>query len=502
MDIEEPVPMNLRLGRWSDTGAPVSLPPKVHRHPIYALGLSGTGKSTLLGQLALQWSAMGEGVLVIDVKDGQLARDIVARSDPDNTILVAPGLCYFDNHPHHWGLNLLELPNRYRQTVSEAVNNVLSMLERLDRADYTQMTLLRTQLDCAVRLVLYEPEPNLRRVREALTNEGYRKVLMAQHGHHLNPEVLDHFARFDDPKSNSNYGRAKDIVSTVNRLKEILTPEELAWMLIQQRSTMRFGEWLEAGKLVVVDCASGMSNRNAELLGNLVLTQMMHFTFMRTVSESDPWAGITRPIRLICDEFDLLAGNNFSRLISKARSYRVFPVMSHQNLDQLKVGRGAAQTLYNDASGVPVMLAFALTDQDRATIRRLRQIDEAEATSAYTATLSLKSVSMPLGLLDAGQSALIELFNWQTVGDPAKVDRAIEAQRPYVTAERQLRETVQADDPTAHQRRTAKPKAKKPPVETPDESPGGRDLPPGAESVSEAQRGSAGKATVPPPEAY
>lgn len=495
--------MNLKVGTWRDVGQPVLLPDKVHRNPIYMLGISGSGKSTALGQMALQWSQMGEGVLVIDVKDGQLARNVITRADPANTILVAPGLCYFENHPHHWGLNILEMPNRYRETVSQVVDNVLSMLERLDRADYAQMVQLRTNLDCAVRLSLYEDEPNLRMVRRALTDQTYRKTLIARHGHHLNEEVHDHFIRLDDPKANSAYGRNQNIASTVNRLKELLTPEELAMMLTQPRTSMRLGEWLEAGKLVVVDCASGMSNRNAELLGNLVLTQMMHFTFMRKVAEDDPWEGTTRPIRLICDEFDLLAGNNFSRLITKARSYRVFPVMSHQNLDQLRHNRDAAQTLYNAVSGVPVVFAFPLTDQDRQTMRQTRKT-EVEATEAFTAVLSLKSVSLPYGLLDAGDAALISLPKWKAPGDESLFDSAVEAQRPLVVPERTMREKMKAyaaqqiiHPAGAESTQTAQQSS--PRTRT---RPTGRGVHAGVESVPEADSDAALAAALLPPEAH
>lgn len=441
-DLAERFLDHLKVGMWPESGYNVYLPPDIHRQPIYSLGVSGSGKSTLIGNLAMQWSRMGEGVLLIDVKDGQLARDVAARATWDKLVYVAPGTTIFDDHPHHWGLNILELRDRHRPTISQVVDNVMSMLERLDRADYTQMTLLRTQQDSAVRPVLYEPEPNLIKVRQALTEHDYRAHLMARHADVLNSEVADHFARLDDPKQNSPFGRSQQINSTVNRLKELITPPELRNMLIQPHSTMRLADWLEAGKLVVVDCVSGppgelvMSNRNAELLGNLVSTQAMHFTFTRVVAPE------SRPVRLICDEFDLLAGNNFARLITKARSYKVFPVMAHQNKDQLKADRDRAQTLFNAASGVPVEFEFTLTDQDRAQMNRLRPHEEQEELEAFTARLHLRRKGLPMGLLDANKIALIRLSDWWEPVIPGQYERAVAAQERMTTPERVLRRTT------------------------------------------------------------
>lgn len=473
---------HLTVGQWPESGYGVYLPPEIHRQPIYALGISGTGKSTLLGNLALQWSRMDEGVLLIDVKDGQLARDVAGRADADRLIVIAPGLCQFADGPHHWGLNILELPDRHRQTVSQVVDNVLSMLERLDRADYTQMTTLRTQLDSAVRLALYEPQPQLRLAREVLTDAALRRALMAKHASRVNAEVADHFQRFDDPKANSSYGRSQQITSTVNRLKELLTPPELAYMLIQPHSTIKLAEWLEAGKLVVVDCASGMSNRNAELLGNLVLTQAMHVTFTRRVTET------SRYVRLICDEFDLLAGNNFARLITKARSYRVLPVMAHQNKDQLRADRDRSQTLFNAASGVPVEFEFTLTDQDRAQMMRLRRYEARDELEAFTARLRLRKQGLPLGLLEAGQSALIRLADWRDPVIPGQVERAIAAQERLTTPEREIKRDEQRTEVP-----TDEPRRRQPPPPTPRTHPlrSGADEPP-AQAVRADPRRSAG----------
>lgn len=426
----------LEVGIWPDSLYEVCLDD--YHHPIYVLGVPGMGKSVLLGNLALQLNQLGEGILLIDVKDGQLARDVAERADPARLQFVAPGLCNFDGRLHHWGLNVIELSNRDRLTLDVVIDNLMSMFERMDRADYSIMTQLRLHLDMAVRLSLYAPEPTLLTVYDVLTVRDFRKFLYTKPL--VNPTVAKHWIRFDDKSQITAFAQSTELRSTLARIEEMITPANLYYMVGQPITTMRIADWLNEGKLVVVDCASGMSNKNSELLGNLVLALAMHATFMRPYKPTPNW-------RLICDEFDKLAGNNFADLITKARSYNVFPVMAHQNLDQLKRDRDKAQTLYNAASGVPIVFRLALTDEDRRTVKTL--IGETEATAVhelnkYEARLFVRS-GIP-GLLDSSRNATIRLQDWGTHPVPGQYEWAVESQRPFTTAESQLRERIKPDE--------------------------------------------------------
>ena len=140
--------IGVRIGEWGDGSYyPLELPPDIYQWPIYLLGEPGMGKSTLLANLALQLNTLGEGVVVIDHKDGQLSRDIVERADPNKLVYVSPGQCFFDGHPHHWGLNILEVTKRDRLGFATTRANVMSMFVRMERADFAIMQQMRLYLD-------------------------------------------------------------------------------------------------------------------------------------------------------------------------------------------------------------------------------------------------------------------------------------------------------------------------------------------------------------------
>jgi ribosome biogenesis GTPase A len=93
---------------WGRSGFAIAIPDEAQYAPIYLLGLPNVGKSTLIESLALQAHAQGEGVLVIDTKDGKLTKNLAGKTlDEAKTILISPGTCRFEGRNHYWGLNIL-----------------------------------------------------------------------------------------------------------------------------------------------------------------------------------------------------------------------------------------------------------------------------------------------------------------------------------------------------------------------------------------------------------
>ena len=363
----------MRIGEWGDGSYyPLELPPDIYQWPIYLLGEPGMGKSTLLANLALQLNTLGEGVVVIDHKDGQLSRDIVERADPNKLVYVSPGQCFFDGHPHHWGLNILEVTKRDRLGFATTRANVMSMFVRMERADFAIMQQMRLYLDSAIALALYSPTATLVDVRRILTEQPYRQGMLANP--HVPQEIRDTFTRFDDPKQFTAYARANAVNSSIARLKEILNDPQLYYMVSQPRTTIRLKEWLDAGKLVVFDVAEGLSHNNANLLGNLLLALFMNEAMNRSVRET------SRVWRLVADEFDQLAGDNFTELIQKARARKVVPIMAHQSLSQLY--RADDPTLYSAATSSPVKLTFRVSPSDAPQVSWIRGEAKASQTES------------------------------------------------------------------------------------------------------------------------
>lgn len=372
-----------------------SLPPKIYQWPMWVVGSSGSGKSWLLANLALRLNRLGEGLLVIDHKDGQLATDLAVRADPDALIYLSPGQCYFNGHPHHWGLNILEVPRRDRLGFDQAHDNTMHMFSRMERANFSFMQQMRLHLDTAIRAVLYLPEPTIAHVLELLTDYDLRQRIIADP--RIPPPLRDHFVRFD---KNTAYGKNQNINSSIPRLMEFLTNQTLYFMVTQCHSTIRLSEWLDAGKMVVVGAATNLTDSQSELLGNLLLAHYMNATFTRRVNKS------SRTWRVVADEFDQLAGDNFIQLIHKARSFKSLPIMANQELSQLVHDHDDRLLQAVKTSRVIFTLNLSADNAAKATWIRHPEIDPSNLRD-HTAVMTLRD-GLP-SLLDPRESALILL---------------------------------------------------------------------------------------------
>ncbi|MDP9369852.1 MAG: hypothetical protein M3Q03_16540 [Chloroflexota bacterium] len=414
----------LEVGKDLKYHLPKRLTPAQHQQAIYVLGKSGTGKSTLLGNLAVQFHAMGEGVLVIDIKDSKLTADIAARTPrPEDTIYVAPGLCHWDGEKHFWSFNALDyaavgyLPND--EAAEEIVGGTFGMFERMARANSEFMTRVARYLPLAVRVAIARPDATLLDVEAILSDREERTSRLKPP---VTPQTIKAWRKFErDNKTDKD--QAAKLESTINRVAEFTDPPFLNFMVSQPRTTLKLEEWLDQGKLVLCNLAEGVHEHLREPLGNLVMAQAVNAAFRRQNAEVEG----RRVWRYIVDEFDVLAPEQFSDLIDKARSFRVFPVMSHQHKGQLTKGRAKDSRIFEAASGAPVTLRFSIGEEDRRQLSFTRGQEEAERLSQqakFTAELELD------GPRDSSNPMALELPNWWAERDEDQLKELIDRQRP------------------------------------------------------------------------
>jgi ABC-type branched-subunit amino acid transport system ATPase component len=70
------------LGTALENGAHVQLPPTGRAQGTYVVGLNGTGKTTMLVNIALSDMARGDGLCVLD-PHGDMTEDLLARVPKD-----------------------------------------------------------------------------------------------------------------------------------------------------------------------------------------------------------------------------------------------------------------------------------------------------------------------------------------------------------------------------------------------------------------------------------
>lgn len=378
------------------------------RCATYVVGSPGVGKSTLLANLAEQFIAAGEGVLVVDVK-GELAEDIAARTvHADRLVYVAPGETRFPSGKRYWTLNPLEFDRSQEHLEEIAVANLLSLFERMKLARMDVMVQVRQLLQMSARLALLLPEPCLNDLSEILHRQVLRERLLQD------PRAPRAVRRFwENFNALTPAKQQEKITSTVPRLNEFLSSPVVEQLVGHPRSTIRLAEWLDAGKLVVCNLGGKLALETSALLGNFVVASLVNAAYARPTGHEQR----TRVWRVIVDEFHELAGEQFAELITQGRKYRVFPVVAHQNLAQLP------DVLANAVTQCPLRFFLATSAEDQGAIRRLF----GEETSSGLANFPRFHARVHLreGVEGRHRQETLKLADWWRPRDPAQLLQAL-----------------------------------------------------------------------------
>lgn len=380
-----------------------------YRCATYVLGTQGAGKSTLLGHIAEQCAAAGEGVLVIDTQ-GELAEDITSRTThPDKLIYVAPAAHL--GSKRYWALNPLELDRRIPGASDRLVSNLRVLFDRMELANSERMPRIRNNLAMAARLIYALPDPTLPDLIRLFYDPALRARL------YTSPNVSDHVKEHWQAFDHLTDRQRQEVTSTtLTRLEEFLTVDVVNRLVTPPHSTIRLPEWLDQGKLVVCNLGRAfnvdLGTEISKLLGNFVVAQLVAAAYTRPSINQEK----RRIWRVIVDEFQELAGDQFAEIITKTRKYQVFPVLAHQNLSQLN------DTLTNAVLSCHARFFLRTSAEDAGLVRRLFHDDEGYRLAHYPNFLARAHLPNPDGRT---RFEVLKLQDWWADQSKSQLAQAI-----------------------------------------------------------------------------
>lgn len=399
------------LGEFIETGYDLDFYPDEVRTTIYVTGSPNQGKSTLLGNLAEQFCAAGEGVLVLDIK-GDLARELAGRTQhPERVVYVKLGeITVPGQGARYWTLNPFEGHRESVTRMGHIRTAVLESFERMGLAQLDSMANIRNTLQHAIELALTTEDPTYIDLYAIVADEGYRKALLAS-TNYLPPLHRKYWVDLDDPHVTTTHQRQTRIGTTRNRLEGLLSSASFNLLTGQYQSTLRLKEWLDEGKMILVDLGLPLDPYTGEGLGNMITAQLMTEIYTRQ-DRSRTW-------RLVVDEFHRFVGEPYADIITQARSYNVFSVLAHQDLTQLSGNRGL-DTLKGAVGHAGIRVLLRGSRQDRQEIIRMYSqelADELFSLSTHTALVSY--VHSPP---DTEKTDTISLKDWVNPTVPGQLE--------------------------------------------------------------------------------
>lgn len=287
---------------------------------LYAIGKTGTGKSTLLAGMALQDLANGNGFALIDPL-GDLAEHVASRvpaSRQNDLIYLNVGDV---NQP--WGYNpLRQVAPQY---VALAASGFMEVFKKMwpDAWGVRMEHILRNVL----MALLERPASTMHDILRVLSDKDYRKQIARS----IRNEPVRRFFEQEYEKFSSSY-RADASAPIQNKVGAFLADPALARMLTAPKREMRIRQVMDEGKVLIANLAKGrIGEDSSSLLGGLLVTTLGLAAYTRV----DTPAAKRRDFFIYIDEFQSFTTLALANMLSELRKYRVGFAIAHQFLHQL-----------------------------------------------------------------------------------------------------------------------------------------------------------------------
>lgn len=293
---------------------------KDRRQHMYVVGKTGTGKTVLLKNIALQDIRAGRGVAIID-PHGEFVEEVLAQIPPERTNDVI----YFNpvDSEHPIGFNVLELSDpKYKHLV---VSDLLGIFTKIwanvwsARMEYILQNCILALLDT--------PGTTLLGIPRLLVDKDYRqKIIM-----NVKDPVVRSFWVHEYETWRDQF-RNEAIVPIQNKVNQFLNTPFIRNIVGQSKSTMNIPQIMNEGKILLVNVSKGrIGEDNSALLGAMIITKVQLAAMERVrIPEED-----RNDFYLYVDEFQNFATDSFASILSEARKYRLNLILAHQYVGQL-----------------------------------------------------------------------------------------------------------------------------------------------------------------------
>lgn len=290
------------------------------RSHAYALGKTGTGKSTYLETLACGDIDAGRGFALID-PHGDLAERVAAYAGE-----VRPGDLVYLNVPdpaQPFGYNPLKRVPLDR--VPLAVSGLMEALKKhwSDAWGVRMEHVLRNVLFA----LLEHGHARLDDVLRMLNDKDYRQRIAGA----LTNEPVRNFWKKEFEQYSWRY-RADATAPIQNKIGAFLADPTLRRILTEPKEMLRFRRLMDERKVVIVNLARGkIGDDSASLLGSLLVTTIGLAAFSRADIPEERRV----PFVLYLDEFQTFTTLSIAGMISELRKTATSLVLANQNLHAL-----------------------------------------------------------------------------------------------------------------------------------------------------------------------
>jgi len=313
------------LGTSLLSGRAVALSHADRLRHTYVVGQTGTGKSTLLLNLAVQDIREGRGVCVID-PHGDLVDGILDRFPKER----AEDLILFDpmNADRPVSLNLLDASTPEEQDY--VVQQMIGMLYKIYDPGHTGIVGPRFENMFRNSALVAMSHPNggtLLDLTRLFTDD---KFLADRLKYVTDPAVRSFW--IDEMGQTSDYHKSEVLGWFTSKFGPFSSNRFMRAVIGQRQSAISMRDVMDSGKVLLVKLPRGvLGETNALWLGLIFIVRLQ----MAALARGSMPPAERREFNLYVDEFQNFAMTDFDQLVAEARKYGLALTLAHQHVGQL-----------------------------------------------------------------------------------------------------------------------------------------------------------------------
>ena len=312
-------------GYYRGVRRPVHIGFEDRRKHVYIIGKTGTGKSVLLEDMAIQDIKAGYGVCVID-PHGDLIDNIVKFIPPNR----AEDVIYFDpsDTERPMGLNLLEAKTEDQKHF--LTTSIINLMYKL--YDPQRTGIIGPRFEHAVRnamlTVMSDPGSTFVEVVRVLTDPKYVQEVL--------PKVQDPIVRrywTDQIAQTSDFHKSEVLDYIVSKFGRFVTNKTMRNIIGQSKSAFDFRVCMDEGKILLINLSKGkLGEENSSFLGLVLIPKILVAAMSRQEIPEEK----RRDFFLYVDEFQNFATPDFATILSEARKYHLNLTVANQFIGQME----------------------------------------------------------------------------------------------------------------------------------------------------------------------
>ena len=295
------------------------------RRHLYIVGQTGTGKSTVLENLALQDMLDGKGFAFVDPHGDtvETLMGMVPKERIDDVVYFCPA-----DMDYPMGLNLFEFdtPDQKDFLIQEAINMLYKLYDP-QRQGIIGPRYEHWFRNASLTLMADPGGSTFIDIPKVFTDNEYAKQKLK---HVTDQTVLDFWNK--EMAQTSDYHKSEVLGWFVSKFGAFLSNEMMRNIIGQTESSFNLRQIMDEGKILFVNLSKGRTGElNSKLLGMIFVMKFQSAAMSRANIPEDQ----RRDFSLYVDEFQNFSTDSFSSILSEARKYRLNLIVANQFISQL-----------------------------------------------------------------------------------------------------------------------------------------------------------------------